>query len=167
MSNKLSAESWDEVLNRLDTMENSMKNALTDPSIVMPKWMVAAFNLSSCPDWWKSYDDAKWRFVIGVWSNWTATYSLWAKWWNSNSTLNVSNLPPHNHNIFIEYRWDDSDHDPWDVVWIWHHKADGYSTSLTAYWYTEDTWNGSNGNMKGTSFSVLNPYVALLYCEKL
>ena len=148
-------------------------NLMADLDKLIPTWAVVAFTSNECPEWWFDYKPANWRFIVWIWS---ATMPDWAKhsytnnvgkiWWDYRTKLTVQNLPPHNHEIFIEYRWDDSADARGDVVWIGHHKADWYQTKWTGYWYTENKWQWTNGDMNGTAFNTKIPYIGLKYCVK-
>lgn len=149
----------------------------------IPAWAVMAFNLTECPDWWKDYDAANGRFIIGA----NSTYPFNSYWWQSKVSLQAVNLPAHKHSIKMVVDWGDVSNDIYFTSGIWNiprqYEYDddwGYafvSTEENYYWdkwFNDDytayskwvTNNYTNRQMKGQEFTVLNPYVALKYCEK-
>ena len=168
-SNKYNTDKLNNILT-----DGDWNNLMTDlDNYLIPDGTVMAFNTNECPEWWFDYDLANWRFIVWIWS---ATMPDWTKhsytdivdqeWWDYRTKLTVKNLPPHNHKIFIEYRWNDSSHNPGDVVWVGHHKSLWDETKWTGYWYTELKWRRTDGDMNGTTFNAKIPYIGLKYCVK-
>ena len=94
IENKLSAETWNSVLQELDQLKVALSWALNDPSIAIPKWAVMAFDLKTwCPTGWDPFTLANDRFLM-----WTSTWSeVESIWWKSTSSLGVKNIPAHYH----------------------------------------------------------------------
>ena len=149
----------------------------------VPKWAVMAFNLNECPDWWKDYNAANGRFIMGA----SSTYPFDSYWWNSQVYLQVANLPAHKHSLKMVVDWADVSDDIYMTSGIWNiprqYEYDddwGYafvSTEDNFYWdkWFDDDYTSYNNwkskqyferTMKNEPFSVLPPYVTLKYCEK-
>ena len=94
IENKLSAETWNSVLQELDQLKLALSWALNDPSIAIPKWAVMAFDLTTwCPTGWEPFTLANGKFLL-----WTLNASEVEKtWWSSTAQLQVKNLPSHYH----------------------------------------------------------------------
>jgi len=73
ISNKLTKENWDSLMDALDAN-------------VLPDWTIMAFNLSECPAWRSKYSIAnEWRFLM--WSN----SDIWSySWYDSPIMLDTS-----------------------------------------------------------------------------
>ena len=94
IENKLSAETWNSVLQELDQLKVALSWALNSPSIAIPSWAVMAFDLTTwCPTGWEPFTLADDRFLM-----WTSTWSEVRKtWWKDNAQLTVKNIPAHYH----------------------------------------------------------------------
>ena len=96
INNKLSAETWNAVLEELDKLRADLSWALQDPSIAIPNWAIMAFDLQTwCPDWWEIYEVASWRFLM--WVNEANLKTVWLKGGSPTTRLKAGNIPPHNH----------------------------------------------------------------------
>jgi len=170
MENKLSADTWNSVLAELDHLKAELKTELDDPALNIPSWAVMPFAWrSTCPEWWSYYWSANGKFIMG-----TSENSADAKkpigsptvWWRSEVTLTINEMPSHDHLlkfILMDDYWDDSS-DRWSAV-------DWYS-EMNPFWgnWWQMAWNKStiktSPNWNWKAFSIMPPYVVLLYCIK-
>ena len=159
-SNAISAESWNALLDWLDTLQQQ----IDDITWQVPKWAVVAFT-GSCPTWWGDYSNANWRFVL--WSSITnagkktsSTVTLTSpENWVYNITLTPANLPAHSHAISLWWRWTN--------IWNWTKFVSqlGNAHPWTAWTYsTTSVYTDPTGSW--TAINVVNPYVILHYCIK-
>lgn len=122
-----------------------------------PTWMIAAFNLSSCPDWWNAADwtdspiDLRWQFLRWINNFWS---SVWTR--------------------------ADGKQDPDWLRAIWSYQADGFKSHTHTVWdsntYTRATWTAASqhpddyGKVKTTSATWWNESrsknVWVIYCVK-
>lgn len=147
----VTAQTWNDLVNNVESLNSSY----------IPSWAIMAFNLSSCPSWWTEFTQAKWKTLVGVW-NWTDinSYSTWftllQQWGEYRHTLNISEIPSHNHWWAAKYSW--------------------YSVNPNSWWSSlrmQFEWNWSNidwltiqSQWWDQSHNNIQPYVAILYCTK-
>lgn len=171
MENKLSADTWNSVLAELDFLKAELKTKLDDPALNIPSWAVMPFAWRSiCPEWWSYYWSANGKFIMG-----TSENSADAKkpigsptvWWRSDVTLTINEMPNHTHHIKFRMEddfWDNSS-DRWTVV-------DWEDQNLGPFWWDwgifgdPSTFINVEPQWGWQSFSILPPYVVLLYCIK-
>lgn len=161
----LTYQEWNAIMDNLD----SLNVEWWDDSI--PAWAVMAFNKEECPTWWHEFTNAQGRFILWRRKNWyefgemSGVAQLW---------LRIDQIPEHFHymiaddkvgsnwfrdnpdlwkNRYLAERWDSGD---WD-------NNDQYDLAATTkppiYARTSSVWNWNVIN-------IMNPYIALLYCEK-
>jgi hypothetical protein len=145
----------------------------------IPSWAVMAFNLPSCPFGWTAYSNWVWRTVIWAWNGAWSTTSVWDTWWeksapaislNANLVVSASakiagwapqtsfsSQPTNNAIISKPNAWAAN---IYNSTWTW--VADiviwpNWWVTWTATWII--TW-------WGTAPDNMQPYVALLYCQK-
>ena len=195
-SNKLEAATWNELMDRLDTLQNDLNNAIAN---TVPVWSVVAFT-GACPENWQPYSAANNKYIM-----WTTSVSNYWKsydWclsrtttWACNIKLDKYQMPPHYHYIITKQnRWSmdwnfwDSDHDGRSIIAHGHDKEDDrndwYNLSASSSWDQPTTaptsiawWVGYDNNYKSTTSEVsdysVNPvniagsYVYLNYCIKV
>lgn len=112
-------------------------------------------------------------------------------WPAENAYLKANNLPPHSHSIFLWWHWDDGWSDEEQPISVGFSKPWNRGIRQVTYWVTMDNYYGleedcrsdvdkckgsHNGvslsssvtttRMNGEGFSIMDPYVYLLYCIK-
>jgi len=96
MENKLSAETWNSVLQELDQLKVELSWMLANPSIAIPSWAIMAFDSKSwCPEGWNVYEAASWKFLMWVSQN--NLSKVGSSSWRKTVQLSVDNIPPHTH----------------------------------------------------------------------
>lgn len=148
----ITAQTWNDLVNNVESLNSSY----------IPSWAIMAFNLSSCPNWWTEFTQAKWKTLVWVW-NWTDvnSYSTWftllQQWGEYRHTLNISEMPNHNHPTKNgDYYW------YWYWVWVQNER---FSSSIpNSYEFSTSNWVSSQ--WWGQPHNNIQPYVAILYCIK-
>jgi prepilin-type N-terminal cleavage/methylation domain-containing protein len=121
-----------------------------------PTGAVLAFNLSTCPTGWKISDgtlstvDLRGRNIIGV----NSTYAFQTTGGNATHTLLLNEMAPHNHGYNI-------------IIGVNELDAQGGITDTNFQYHSTDSVNTTTVPTTQTAFNIMDPYVALLYCEKI
>lgn len=115
---------------------------------------VGAFNLSACPTNWSAYS-APGRFVVGVGTLGSDTYTLGGTGGEATHVLTVAESPAHSHGGNNEYFLNAGAFGSlWGTVGL--SGLDG-----TVYITTSPVFSGGGGAHENRP-----PYVALLYCQR-
>ena len=180
--NVLTAADWDNLMTKLDVF-------------TVPQGAIVAFyDRTTCPTWWKKFDDAAGRFLMGQSSSYVA------QGWNAKIYLKKQELPQHQHYIRMAPQgdfWDDSNARPvvvdWDTrkfpaVWQgmsnhnweggcydyvngdWSMKcaSDPAANTFTNNWkYGVKTSPDIDGVYDQKQVDIMNPYLQVLFCQKL
>lgn len=131
---------------------------------VTPTGAVMAFNLAACPAGWSAMDgnggrpDARGRTVIGAGQGAGLTDRTLASIGGSEThTLTIPQIPAHSHNIQASsFGPDDTSPDGFLPNW----GLDYYSSS------TNMVGSATTVTGSGQPHPIMQPYVALLYCQK-
>ncbi len=165
MDNKLTASSWDNLMEDLDNL--------------IPEGAIVAFATDRCPDGWTVFTGADEKFLM--WT--TLSSNVGITWW----TNYLTEVPTHNHMIYNYltqvngsseiYVWTKNLNNKY--VTVWYHKlkdspgSENRSKRITRraqtqpedqeevpyiYHATELTWK--------SSINITNPYIKVLYCIK-
>ena len=195
-SNKLEAATWNELMDRLDTLQNDLNNAIAN---TVPVWSVVAFT-GACPENWQPYEAAKDRYIM--WAKNVSEYkkivdTCASRWpaWSCYITLTAAQMPPHYHyTITKQSRWSmdwnfwDPDHDGRSIIAHGHDKDDDrndwYNLSASpnldqpttaptsiAGWIGYDHSNKNTkdelSDYKADPINIAGSYVYLNYCIKV
>ena len=121
------------------------------PSYVVPSGTVAAFNLSKCPDGWKDFEEAKGRVIIGVGKGNELTERLLGQRGGSEThILTIQELPKHDHATFHTKK-----------IFMAGDSAAALSIDKGD---EPNTRTGDAG--QGEAHNIMQPWIALHYCEK-
>ncbi len=124
-------------------------------SYLVPSGAVVAFNLSSCPAGWSALAAAQGRTIIGVNSpaaNGLSQRNLGDTVGEEEHTLSVAEMPVHSHQeIFAQNG---------GVTCSMGYTCDRDQSNLTGTAYNTSPAGG------GAAHNVMQPSVALLYCQK-
>ncbi len=153
-SDTLTATWWNNMISNINDLNNRVNN---QPNI--PTWAVMAFNLTSCPIWWKKAN----------WQNWTIDLRWeFIRWWDDGKWIDTwRNL------------WSTQEQD-WKSFSLtttcsgcssWYSHVDVYMwKSTTSYIWNLFTWYWSNPSAniwtKWDTSEIRPRNVALLYCIK-
>lgn len=117
-------------------------------SLALPSGAVMAFNLAACPAGWSAFSSAAGRTIVGVGAgSGLTTRTLLETGGAETHALTVAQIPAHSHSIQFNK----------------HFAADGGTGDFgpgPGNTYNTDSTGG------GQAFPLMQPYVALLYCEK-
>ncbi len=111
--------------------------------LLIPSGAVMAFNLASCPSGWSTYASAKDRVIVGSGSS----YSLGKKGGAKTHTLTIAEMPKHRHAYTNAGNFGGGG----------KHYPSGYSPQEMTY---TDYVGGNQPH------NNMQPYIALLYCQK-
>lgn len=173
--NKLTAEMWDNLMDGLSKMQQNWASNTT-PWLEIPKGAVMAFNLETCPQWWKRFAAADGRFIMGTqggnsYNGYWPMKNVGAQWGTASIKLNIGQLPAHSHYMFGSW---DAETNEW-VVNDREGTISPYSKTKVDdrnEWYAIRTVAGQAYMGKTSSvgnneaINIQNPYIKLLYCQK-
>lgn len=127
---------------RIEAMENLVS---------VPKGAVLAFNLATCPIGWEEIDDVKGRTIVGAGLGSGLTRrGLGAMGGSETIQLSINELPQHNHPEAI-------------------HSCSGHGGKwgyYRAHIYENCAEVSTKEIGESEPFSMMQPYIALLYCQK-
>lgn len=159
MWNTLTSQNW-----------NNLMDSLNEYTV--PQWAVMAFNSETCPDWWKEFTDAQGRFILG---RQRYSYEFGKTGGAAKILLSEAQLPSHSHYIIAEdevgnnrFRDNPTKFKNWSLAELWNSDVwdnnDQYDLAASEkpaiYAKTSSAWGWAYVN-------IMNPYIALLYCEKM
>lgn len=141
---------------------NSLMNNLWIPS-----WAIVAFN-RSCPSWRTRLSDADGKFLQGS-SSYSTNGGYWR--WSSTHTLTTSEMPSHSHYVVRNYHAGTSEHWLEDSSYSTYtitssvQRDDDTDYSMKVVTSSANAWKSSS-EWWGSSFSIMNPYIKVVYCVK-
>ncbi len=157
-------------------VEKTLQEAIDDNSLGkdIPSGAVMAFNLAGCPSGWSTYTPAKDRVIVGSGSS----YSRGATGGASTHTLTVAQMPSHTHSVTGTaasagiHTHDFAGHPAgtnlgyikWNAL---SRSAVWYSGSISSSGaHTHSVTGTAAATGGGAPHNNMQPYIALLYCQK-
>ena len=153
--NELKASDWDNLMSDLNKLE-------------IPQWAIMAFK-TDCPAGWTRFEEADGKFLR--WNvNFNTNYGNWR--WAETHTLTLNEMPNHSHYIVRNYsagtseEWltDNNNYSDQTIVSaMLRNKDSDYSMKVV-----EDSANAwkSSSVWSSQSFSIMNPYIYVIFCVK-
>lgn len=155
---------------QIDELTSSLREEIqqgrTVPRRTVPKGAVIAFNDDQCPKGWKKFKNAAGRVIVGVGkSTRSGKYYLNQEGGNETQGLRIENLPSHNHPVIDPGHLHKSQYmgSPSGKDHGWWGKNGGYSGWDTSTAKTNISMGNTGSNKE---FNIMQPWIALTYCEK-
>ena len=171
------ASGWGELTDDILTASwwNDLMDAL-DQNAFIPDWAIMAFYADECPEGWKVFTGAIWRFLM-----W-ATSNIGTGWWKN--YILGSELPAHQHE-FYDYITQINASENGEIK-IWTHTLGDESVYVDFNYYgSSDDYATKRAQTAGydrgkqpyikhktiksttnNSVNITNPYINVLYCVK-
>jgi len=116
--------------------------------IDFPTGTIMTFNLGSCPNGWTKYTSANGRTIIGT----SGSYGLGSTGGATTHTLTDAQMPSHTHGI------------PLGQGGGWNYP--GGTIAQRSYYNGAEYTDVSGSAGSGQPHNNMQPYIALLYCQK-
>jgi len=155
-------QNFADVYERLDALDANVAAADTPAGAVM------AFDLAACPVGWADYDQAAGRTIIGVnpdGINGLDERALGDTPGEESHAMTVSEMPSHDHTIFIHQVATGANQGLWTHDWSPEVAGAGAATQPLLGGGFQNFMTALPAG-SGQSFNVMQPSLALLYCKK-
>jgi len=135
--------------------ESALQPQQSSASTLLPKGAIVAFKATRCPSGWVAFENGRGRTIIGAGQgNDLKNYALLEQMGKQSHMLSVEELPAHAHTVHGKSQNENATPEDYGPVPYYL-----YGEYLTTGTVTDKTGGGK-------AFSLLQPSIALLFCEK-